>query len=153
VVAPIQAQLLQGTSPDSIALALAVGAACGLFPIFGATTALSLLVGARLRLNHVLMQMVNHLLGPLQLACILLFVRAGEWVWRAPHEPLSVAAIRQALHDDTAGALRRFGMSGVHAVSAWLLAAPFLVAALFLPLRYVTRTMARRLAARRAAQL
>ena len=40
VVQPIVAQLTQGVTPDRIALTLAVGVTCGLFPFLGLTTAL-----------------------------------------------------------------------------------------------------------------
>ena len=80
LVLPVKAQLAQGTSPDAVGLALAVGAACGLFPIFGTTTVLTVLICARLRLNQVLTQPANHLLTPAQFAGMLVFARLGAWL-------------------------------------------------------------------------
>jgi uncharacterized protein (DUF2062 family) len=152
VLAPVKAQLAQGTSPDAVALALAVGAACGLFPIFGATTVLTVIVAARLRLNPVLAQLANHLLSPAQLAGMLVFARLGAWLWRAPHVPFSPAALREAFARDFWGTLRHFGAAGLHAVSAWVLVAPLVVLALWLPLRPLMRWVAARMAARRGAR-
>ncbi|MGC4071325.1 MAG: DUF2062 domain-containing protein [Nibricoccus sp.] len=48
---PLVAQLTQGITPEKIALTLAVGTACALFPIIGMTTLLCALAAIALRLN------------------------------------------------------------------------------------------------------
>ena len=71
VLAPIRALLLQGITPDKIAFTLAVGTACSVLPFLGFTSLLNLGVGLWLRLNQPIMQMLNQLLGPVQLLLIL----------------------------------------------------------------------------------
>lgn len=144
LVAPLRAQLTQGVSPDQLALTLAVGTACSLLPFLGFTTLLNLVVGFRLRLNQPILQTVNYLLSPVQLALIFVYVRAGEWIWRADPVSLSVPTLIAAFRADPWTFLERFGLTGVHAATAWLLSVPLIVAALYYPLRPALRRFARR---------
>ena len=81
-----------------------------------------------LRLNQVVLHTVNQMLGPVRLLLILVYVRAGEWLLRAPADHFTVADVVRTFHASGWSAfLRRFGWAGVHAVSAWLVSAPFVV--------------------------
>lgn len=142
LLAPLRAQLTQGVAPDQIALTLAIGTACSLLPFLGFTTLLNLGVGLWLRLNQPILQTVNYLLGGVQLALILVYVRLGELIWRAPHLPLSLSKLTDAFRADPAGFFRRFAWTGVHAATAWLLSVPLIVAAVYWALRPAMRRLA-----------
>ena len=142
IVAPLRAQLTQGVTPDKLALTLAIGTACSLLPFLGFTTLLNLGVGIALRLNQPILQVLNQLLGGLQLALILVYVRAGEFIWGAPHLPLSLSQLTTAFRADPGGFFQRFAWTGVHAATAWALTAPPLVAAIYFSLRPVMRRLA-----------
>ena len=142
LLGPLRAQLTQGVTPDRIAFTVAVGTACSLLPFLGCTTLLNLVVGVALRLNQPILQAVNYLLTAVQLALILVFVRAGEFIWRAPHLPLSLSQLTADFRADPAGFFRRFGWTGVHAATAWLLSAPLIVAVLYWALRPPMRRLA-----------
>lgn len=144
LLGPLRAQLTQGATPDRLALTIAVGAACSVLPFFGLTTLFALVVGIWLRLNQPILQTVNYLLGFVQLALILVYVRAGEWLWRAEPVPLSIPTLATAFRDDPWAFLERFGWTGVHAATAWILSVPVIVAALYYPLRPVMRRLAKR---------
>lgn len=144
LVAPLRAQLTQGVTPDQLALTLAVGTACSLLPFLGATTLLNLGVGLALRLNQPILQTVNYLLYPAQLALILGYVRAGEIIWRAPHVPLSIAQLLAAFRADPRGFLQAFAWTGVYAATAWVLTTPFLIAAIYFAARPLMRRLARK---------
>lgn len=132
VRAPLVALLTQGLSPDRLALTLAVGGACSLFPILGFTTLLNLGAGLWLRLNHPLLQILNQLLGPLQLVMILGYVRLGEWLWQATGDRFTIAEMLRTFRDASLGGfLQRFGWAGIHAFTAWALTSPLLVAAIY----------------------
>lgn len=140
---PLVAQLTQGVSPDKLACTLAVGATCSLFPFFGFTSLLNLGVGVWLRLNQPILQGLNQLLGPLQLLLIVPSIRLGEWIWRAQDGGITVAELFRVFREADLGEfLRQFGWAGVHALTAWLVVAPVLIAALYLPLRPVMQRMA-----------
>ncbi|MCX6954521.1 MAG: DUF2062 domain-containing protein [Verrucomicrobia bacterium] len=144
LIAPLRAQLTQGVTPDRLALTLAVGTACSLLPFLGFTALLNLGVGLALRLNQPILQVLNQLLGPLQLVLILAYVRAGEWIWRAEPVPLSIPTLVAAFRADPWAFLERFGLTGVHAATAWFVSVPLIVAVLYYPLRPVLRRLARR---------
>lgn len=146
VVQPIRTQLTQGVSPDALAAALAVGTACSLFPFLGFTSLLNLGVGLALRLNQPLLQTINQLLGPLQLALIVPCVRFGEALWGARADPFTLAEVLRVFREASLPAfLERFGWAGIHAFTAWLLATPLLLAVVYFSLRPVLRRAAIRL--------
>jgi hypothetical protein len=124
---PLVALLTQGATPEGLARTLAWCVVCSLFPFLGTTTALNLAVGHLLKLNHALMQTLNQLLGPVQLALILVYVRLGEWLWRTEGDRFSVIDMLTAFRDLSLGEfLQKFGWAGVHAFTAWAVTAPFL---------------------------
>lgn len=143
VVAPLRAQLTQGVTPDKLALTLAVGTACSLFPFLGFTSLLNLAVGLRLRMNQPVLQTLNQVLGPLQLMLIPGYLRLGELIWRDPPMPFSVTGMVETFGGKTPGEfLALFGRAGLHAFTAWSLTAPLLVAALYFPLRPLMQRLA-----------
>ena len=142
LLAPLRAQLTQGVTPDKLALTLAVGTACSLLPFLGGTTLLNLGAGLALRLNQPILQTVNYLLSAAQIALILVYVRLGEAIWRAPAMPLSISQLMTAFRADPWAFLQHFGWTGIHAATAWLISAPLIVAAIYFPLRPVMRRFA-----------
>lgn len=124
VIAPIVAQLKQGITPQQIALTLALGAVLGIFPILGATTALCAVAGVWLRLNQPLIQLVNYLVYPVQLALLIPFYRAGERLFGA--EPVPIVDIPGLLARFGADPWRfvlDYGMVGLYGIAVWSLVA------------------------------
>jgi uncharacterized protein (DUF2062 family) len=145
LVDPIVALLTQGVAPDKVAATLAVGTVCSMFPFLGTTSALNLGVGLWLRMNQPILQTLNQLLGPIHLVMILVYVRVGEWLWRAEGERFSIAEMIRAFGElSFSDFLRQFGWAGLHALTAWALTAPLLFAIIYWPLRPVLRRLARR---------
>lgn len=148
VLPPLLAQLRQGVTPDRIALTLGVGTACSLLPFFGFTSLLNLGAGVAFKLNQPILHLLNWLLGPLQLALILVYVRTGEILWGGTTQPFTLGEMLAAFRDvPFADFLARFGWAGVHALTAWGLTSPALIALV----TFGTRPLLRRFAARRSA--
>lgn len=146
LIQPLLAQLTLGVTPDKLAATLALGTACSLFPFLGLTSLLNLAVGLALRMNQPILQTLNQLLGAVQLALILVYVRLGEMIWRSQQAHFTVAEMVRAFREAPLGEfLREFGWAGVHAFTAWLLTAPLLFAGLYLAVRPVLRRAAARL--------
>ena len=140
---PIVAQLIQGVTPDRLAATLAVGTACALLPFLGFTALLTLGAGLALRMNQPILQTLNQLLGPLQLVMILVYVRAGEWIWRAHENRFSIPDMLRTFRDASFGEfLQRFGWAGIHAATAWLISAPIIIIGIYYPLRPVIQKLA-----------
>jgi hypothetical protein len=127
VVAPILAQLRQGITPQKVALTLALGAVLGIFPILGATTLLCAIAGVWLRLNQPVIQLVNYLVYPVQVALLIPFYRAGERLFGAEPVPIvDVAGLIARFGEGPLQFLLDYGMVGLYGIAVWLLAAPML---------------------------
>jgi uncharacterized protein (DUF2062 family) len=144
LIDPLVTLLTQGVTPDKLAATLAVGSVCSMFPFLGTTSALNLGVGLWLRMNQPILQTLNQLLGGVHLLMILVYVRLGEWLWRAPaEEKFSVREMISAFAElSFRDFLTQFGWAGLHALTAWALTAPLLLAAVYFPLRPVMRRLA-----------
>lgn len=142
----LRSQLTQGATPRKLALTLGLGAALGVFPVLGTTTALCLGAGLWLRLNQPLLQLVNYLVYPLQLALLIPFYRAGERVFSAAPVPLlSVTDLVQRFQDGPWQFVLDYARVGLYGVVAWSLVAPLLVGLCYLALRPLLEALARRL--------
>ena len=141
VVDPLVDLLAQGLTPDRLALSLAAGLVLGLFPIVGVTTLLCLAAGFAFRLNHLALQLANHLAYPLQLPLVLAFVRLGERLLGAPRVTFDPVALVRHFDRDAAGFLREFGLTGLHGILGWSLVAPVLLLAVFFSLRPLLRRL------------
>lgn len=136
ILAPIAQQLKQGITPEKIALTLALGFTVGIFPIIGATTLLCALVGIALRLNQPVIQLVNYLAYPVQIALLIPYYRAGETLFGQPHLPIfSVTELVARFQAGPLQFLVDYGMVGLYGVVVWALTAPLLIALLFFGLR------------------
>jgi uncharacterized protein (DUF2062 family) len=144
IVAPIAAQLMQGVTPEKIALTIALGMAIGVFPILGATTVLCGVAGVAFKLNQPIIQLVNYLFTPVQLALLIPFYRAGEHLLRREPIPLSVSLLVERFSAGFWKFLGDFGMVGVGGILVWLILAPLFVTAIY----YSTRPPLRGLAAK-----
>jgi len=77
---PLLAELRQGATPEAVSAAVTVSLAIAINPFIGTTTLGCLIAGRVFRLNHVVMQVVNHAAFPLQLLLIVPYVRIGETI-------------------------------------------------------------------------
>lgn len=145
VLAPVAAQLRQGTTPEKIALTLALGGVLGLFPILGATTTLCALAAWRLQLNQPIIQLVNYLLSPVHVLLLLPFYRAGETLFGQEHVPIfSVAELLQRFKESPTQFIVDYGMVGLYGIAVWALLAPFVAGLAYLMLRAPLQRLARR---------
>lgn len=144
VVAPVLAQLRQGTTPEGIALTLALGGVLGIFPILGATTLLCAVAGVWLRLNQPTIQLVNYGVYPAQLLLLIPFYRAGETLFGAPPVPLvDVPELIARFTADPGRFVVDYGKVGLYGVAVWALLAPLLATLIYLVLRDPLRAAAR----------
>ena len=145
VVNPVLTQLTQGITPAKIAQAIAFGVTIGVFPLLGTPTLLSFAIGVPLKLNQPVLQVFRELSYPLQLATVLLFMRAGETLFGAEHVPLSIPMLMERFFAAPGQFLAEFGMLGLYAVVVWLLIAPVLFGAIFFISRPVIERLSQRL--------
>jgi uncharacterized protein (DUF2062 family) len=95
-------------------------------------------------------QVVNYFVYPLQIALLIPFFRIGEWLFRAPHLPLSVSQIYAMIHANMWDAIRSLWTTAWHAMVVWCLCAPVFVAIVYTVLTPVLRRVLRRQTSRAA---
>lgn len=124
IIDPLKLLLRQGITPQKVALSLACGVVCGLFPVFGTTTVLCAVVALRFRLNLPAVQLVNYIIYPAQLALIVPFIRAGEFILRADRTKLTLPQMIALIGKNHIQALHLLWRLALHGIVAWLVFAP-----------------------------
>lgn len=145
VVRPVVDQLTQGLSPDAIALTIAVGLAIAVIPVVGTTTILCTTAAIVLRLNQPLIQAINYLSFPLQLAFIVPYLGLGRLLFGGDPVDLSAQELAVFVTSRPMEAAEALWRVTLQALGAWLLTAPFIAAAVFFAVRPFLRAAARRL--------
>ncbi len=128
---PIRAQLVQGITPKKVALTLAVGGACALFPIFGTTTLLCIAAGIALKLNQPIIHLLNQLLWPAHIPVMYLCIRLGEYLFRAPRLTFDLHALSVLFREQPRQFFEQFGLTALHAIAGWCVLAPPFVALVY----------------------
>jgi hypothetical protein len=125
----LKAILSSGLTPRKLLATLCIGGALGLMPIVWGTTVLCAVAAYVFRLNQVVLQSVNYLLYPLQLALIIPYCRLGTRLF--PWGPPFPAEILTYVLHGQGGMFKLFAWATLKAVAAWLLTAPPLALALY----------------------
>ncbi len=144
VLRPVIDLLKQGVTPEKIALSIGLGAALGVFPALGLTTALCAIFALVLRLNLPAIQAVNYFMYPAQIALLIPFFRFGERLFRVPHLPISLTQIYALIHASIWGAIKLLWTTTWHAIVAWALTAPLAVGLVYMILTPLLRRIIRR---------
>jgi uncharacterized protein (DUF2062 family) len=72
--------LVQGLTPERIALTVVSGAFLGINPAIGSTTLLCTLIALGLGLNLPLIQITNYAVYPLEILFLVPFIELGHWI-------------------------------------------------------------------------
>ncbi|KAJ3295269.1 hypothetical protein HK104_002859 [Borealophlyctis nickersoniae] len=138
VVLPFKQALRAGTSPSKLALTISLGITLGIFPILGVTTFLCFLAAWRWSLNIPLIQAVNLIMTPVDIALSIPFMRMGEKMLGRDPLPLSPAELLHKIREEgfaEGAALAAVGLGC--AVFGWALVVGPLTAAIYYPLKPV----------------
>jgi uncharacterized protein (DUF2062 family) len=124
-----------GITPERLALCIALGIALGIVPALGTTTMLCAIAAFVFRLNLAAIQLVNYFVYPLQLALLIPFIRAGEWLFDADSLGLSLELIRRMMEEDLWETVITLWETTFRALVAWMLIAPVVVACVYIILK------------------
>ncbi len=141
LVKPLMDLLTQGITPEKLALSLAFGIGLGIFPVAGTTTLLCFLAAIVFRLNVAAIQLVNYLVYPLWFACLIPFIRLGEWMFRAQPIRLSVTQMLEMSRQNLPHAISLLWLTALRAAAAWLLIGPLTICILYFLLVPVVRRL------------
>lgn len=134
VAEPVARLLSQGMPPRRIALSMAVALCVSAIPVLGVTTALCFAAAFAFRLNIAVMQAVNWLATPLQIALLVPFYSAGAHVFGLADTMSSADAIAASFRESPAGFFSEMWKQTLAGSAIWLvvsLPATFLFAKLF----------------------
>jgi uncharacterized protein (DUF2062 family) len=123
--------LKMGITPERLALCIGLGIALGLAPALGTTTLLCALAAFLFRLNLPAIQLVNYFVYPLQLALLIPFIRAGEWLFGVESLNLNLELIKRMMKADLWKTVILLWSATMRAVIVWLLIAPVIVALVY----------------------
>jgi uncharacterized protein (DUF2062 family) len=144
VTTPIVDLLRVGTTPRRLAWSLAIGVAIGINPVIGSTTFLCLLVAFLLRLNLIASQIANHLVFPLQLTLVVLYLKAGERLFHTGPPPIDAKELMHAMRRHPWSTTQTLWTWEWHAIIVWLIGAAVLtpvIATILCPM--LTRLLAK----------
>jgi len=118
--------LLQGISPQRLALTLALGFAIGCIPVVGIPTLVCAALALMLRLNLPAIQAANYVVMPLQLLLIVPFMRLGGWlVASGNNQPVRAGQLQigPLLHASPLVMATQMGSLAGQALLAWVVIA------------------------------
>ncbi|MBU6154469.1 MAG: DUF2062 domain-containing protein [Bdellovibrionales bacterium] len=141
IIRPVLDQLKGGADPERLSLAATLGALIGIIPILGISTGIAVVVGAALRLNHVVLQAVNYLVYPLQLMLFPVFLKLGGVIFGGDSMEFDLTLLRQELSDSLPAFLSKYGMIGAKAVGVWAV----LSIMIGIPLRLILNSLFRKI--------
>jgi uncharacterized protein (DUF2062 family) len=113
--------LRMGTSPRKLSITCGLGIILGIFPILGTTTWICLAAALLLRLNIVVIQLVNYLVFPLQLILIIPFIKAGTFIFGLAPFPYSRIELMEKFSTDFWAITKEGGIFLGAGVVAWIL--------------------------------
>jgi hypothetical protein len=135
--------LLEGISPQRLALTLALGFVLGCIPLVGLPTGLCAAIALAFRLNLPAIQAANYAAMPFQLALVVPFIRLGGKLTPATHSALDLSVLAhsplQLIQHSSAQLVSQVGILAGQALLGWLLLAIPVVALLTFALTGVLR--------------
>ncbi|MGI9280437.1 MAG: DUF2062 domain-containing protein [Endozoicomonas sp.] len=123
LIQPVMGLLKQGLTPEALASSLAWGAVIAVFPIFGITTGICILMAWVFRLNQVAIQIANYCVYPLQFLLFIPFLKMGEWLFDLPALSINPVEIFSLVGENFSLFLEQYGIAILAACAAWLLLA------------------------------
>ena len=130
-----------GMTPEQLALSIGLGVALGMVPALGMATLLCTMTALLFRLNLPAIQLTNILVYPLQLALLIPFLHAGEWLFGSESLNLSVDFIQRMMKENLWKTVINLWTATMRAVVVWLLIAPVVVALVYLILTPILRKL------------
>jgi uncharacterized protein (DUF2062 family) len=119
IVGPLYKYIKLGLSPVKLSIAISIGATLGLFPIFGTTTLICVLLAVIFKLNMTVLQVVNYLMLPLQLIILIPLIKAGEYIFSSGHSKLTIEMIVHAFKDSWLSGIKELGHILIMGAGAW----------------------------------
>lgn len=132
----LKSQLTQGATPVKLSQSLSAGLLIGCFPLIGSTTALAALFGFIFKLNHIVVQVANYTMYPVQILLIPVYIKVVSLVTDVGDVPIRPDLIIKAFVADWVLFIKLYGLIAIYAVFLWIVLSSilfFVLQKIFLP--------------------
>jgi uncharacterized protein (DUF2062 family) len=133
----IRAQLVQGFTPEGLALTCAMGIVMGIFPVLGLTTIFLIGLGYVFKLNQPLLQTINYAMTPIHLLMLPVFYTAGGKLSSTKPPSLDPRIFIKEFFNDLPLFFHKYTKAGLLAILVWAIAAPFVGAITYFITHYL----------------
>lgn len=110
-----------GIPPDKMAFSITLGVVTGVFPVLGATTAISLLLTMLFRQNILVVQSVQWVMAMLQVILIVPFMQLGAIILKARSVDISLHQISLSFQQGFFTGIKTIGVLHLYAIFTWTL--------------------------------
>lgn len=142
-VTPVLAFLKQGMTPHKLALSLSLGVCLGLFPVIGVTTILCLAVAFIMRLNMAAIQLVNYVVYPIQILCIIPLMKLGSMITHINPVPYTIEELLEMMGTNFFDTLEIIWLATILGILAWAITIIPISVSLYFVLRSVFMKMSK----------
>jgi hypothetical protein len=139
LIDPIMGQLVQGYSVETVALSIAVGLGIACIPILGVSTFLGIIIASLFSLNHIVLQTINYIAYPLQIALIIPFLMLGQRFFSDEIIPLDLSLMFTEFSTSPALFFQNYAMVALYGFLLWLLTLPIAIPATYFVIKPVIR--------------
>ena len=109
----------EGLTPEKIAFSITIGVISGIFPVFGATTILSLLLTLLFRQNLFVVQSVQWIMALFQVLLIVPFMQFGSFLLNRQSLHISIEQIKLAFQPGIVSGLKALGVLHLYGILSW----------------------------------
>ena len=131
--------LSRGLCPKQLALTITLAFILGIFPFYGVTTFLMLLVANRLRLNAAVMIPTGYLFTPLIFVCWIPFIHLGQWMSFQDNQTISLERLKAAIDAGGFQVLTEFSELIFFGIIGWIWMFPIALGAIYFPLLFLLK--------------
>ncbi len=111
----------EGLTAEKLAFSITIGIVAGIFPVFGATTLLSLFFTLLFRQNLLVVQSVQWIMALFQLMLIIPFMQFGAFLLSHPALHINIAQINHAFEPGLLSGIKTIGIFHLYAILTWIL--------------------------------
>jgi len=119
LINPILDFLKQGISPRELALAIVIGFAVGTFPMLGVTTIICAALAVVLKLNMVVIQLINYFVYPLQLVLFVPFIKVGGIIFNKAPFPYSINEVISKVQSEFLITIKELFFANMLGILSW----------------------------------
>lgn len=116
----------RGLCPRQISMTLSLAFVLGIFPLYGTTTLLMLLVSNRFKLNSALMLSAGYLFTPLLFVFWIPFIELGQFIFQSPNFEVVKAQLSTISELSLGELVSNFSLVLLEGIFAWLLISPII---------------------------